>query len=311
MSKLIGGNIIINKKDRLRLLAAIKQKNPKNLSIVLKSNPQIDKNVLVYAVNMQCIEIIKMIFDYWSHCDIYKITKREFSEEWYYYTHIKDIDWETLDAAIKTHDPEIVRFLISVKAEKHTKTIKSAIETQNYQIIDMMSEYQPLNRNLNSDVNSNDVLACAAKTLDPKKMFGKSYGSPIYEFHRYADKMDNDVNYDLIKMLMCSGAIIEQCVYDQIINKINKTYIELKILDCNKLWQQKYDPGDKNIEILKKDLIVTMNMLMNECPIEKNNQKIIEMDNAMNQKIMIPLVEIIYQYQMDPSMVEFIDWSKY
>ena len=61
------------------------------------------------------------------------------------------------------------------------------------------------------------------------------------------------------------------------------------------------------IEKLRKELIITMNKLIEPVP---KQQIVNEIDTTINRCIPLPCIDIIYEYQLTKSKIDFIDWSK-
>lgn len=129
----------------------------------------------------------------------------------------------------------------------------------------------------------------------------------------------------IIKLLLCSGAAINESVYEipmqghqgqghqgqgrgrgrhqykNYVSKISAFVHDRITLCCNLLY------GEKNVDDtrdrLKNELIITMDEI---CGDEIGTMDLI--DRAMNQIIPIPCVKIIYEYHL---FFKFIDWSKF
>lgn len=154
------------------------------------------------------------------------------------------------------------------------------------------------------DVNGYFHTLYPSYQLDQNK-FTSLYGA-CYSYALNAHIESRNQIEQMIKMIMCSGNIVPDELYNRLIAKRNKTYVGRMIIDCYELLKHKR--SNPRIESLKQGLIETMDELANN---ENYKKKIMnEMDNTMH---CIPrvCVNIIYEYQYTESKVMFIDWSNY
>ena len=134
----------------------------------------------------------------------------------------------------------------------------------------------------------------------------------------------NDNVDNMINLIMCSGVKIKdnkiiihstdrKSIYAN--NKINLCYYLLNRnnssfkMNSTKEFDEKVIELKDQIDRLRDDLIKTIDALTNDST--KKDRTIEQIDNGILKMIPLQLVGIISDYQIEESMVEFIDWSKY
>lgn len=215
---------------------------------------------------------------------------------------------DTLIEAINTNNLEIIQLIFGTYPCSDSKVLNHAIKTSDLEIVKMICEY-------GVPINASHTLSLAIETVNPmivKEIIMRG-GKPsnIPEF-----LVNMNLEYDknlLINLLMCSGSWIPFYIYHKIEEKEEdkRSPMELKILDCHDLYYRCYRQKSKNQRIneLKEELINVMDQLVNG-PMTKKT-RINQIMTAINGHMIPPLIEIVYEYQIDISLVKFIDWSKY
>ncbi len=151
------------------------------------------------------------------------------------------------------------------------------------------------------DLPLNSILRIITPPYETKSLVKVFYKS-VNKFMN--QKQDNDSIDQMMRLIMCSGAKVPVGLYNKIIVKTQKMYIDNLIIDY-----YNYIHGS-NIQknALKEKLMETMNELMTNSNHKKTMIK--EMELIM-RSVPYVCIEIIYGYQEFKSKVEFIDWSKY
>ena len=142
---------------------------------------------------------------------------------------------------------------------------------------------------------------------------GKPNDNAFYDFLNDF-KINIHVADKLINLLMCSGAVVSKYIYDQIIQKKEKTVIDLKLLDCYIISLLVY--VDKNTwnanDQIHKDRI---NKLLKRLEITTNNlvNKATGLHELVERLPLIPVccIDIIHQYRRDQPSFSIIDWTKF
>ena len=225
---------------------------------------------------------------------------------------IQQTEHNTLSCAVKTNNLDILKIICDeYKALPNVSMFKNtlyyAVGTNNPEIIHkiILRGGKPNNIYSKNDNHYSGIKTTFAEFVDT--------------LYRYND----DKMFDrALKLLMCSGIKIYDYVFnDYVFNNVEKqpnSYYKEKITRCYHLLSRKdmqcNEEQQDIIEIqkfeeLRSELIKTMNELMEENPVQKRN--IVEnIDIGMQYCVPIPCVHIIYEYQRDEQLVQYIDWSE-
>ncbi len=250
---------------------------------------------------------------------------------------------ETIDTGIT----EIISEIIKLNPQKNKRTLACAVMTQNIEIIQTVWDYGA-SVNYSTGLNNTftqgalagnqiimiDIMKkgarppesylCGMEYWDSEEQKYVSLDSDTFGTYWKKNSASNESHEKIdvmINLIMCGGALISDKLYHEIFDKKIKSHICTKILHCyyllnkNKLGKtfEKEITGSmesmEQINQLKEDLIKTMDMLTND-PLIKQ-QTMGQINTGTHGKIILPLIEIIYEYQVEESKVKYIDWSKY